>query len=571
MRLDQPLYVSLFFALTSSEFFSVMSVDLSLLTYMKKGMGVVGGLEEIFDEDINAAALLDTGKMPDNKPECLLLKSPDPDDKAKYGIYQSIVSLAKASGIDFDCMNEASRLVSHRKEKKKKFVYKASPYTVYHSVKEVMAQLKNVRGVERAQLKAQLLKLHSKPVSKEALVYFGQLFDRDAKVLLVERVTPFVILQGTGEGKDSRGDLVYGAVVRKEGSGVHEVVPHEHFVSLNAVTIRPEDGSGVAICGPMKGHYIVRLGSQFRRMRWIHESKIYLERYPTICITQMNGFLGDHQFKYQPLPVSQCVKYPQVIKDRYDASLERWKDANQAAAAPPNDSVGVGNEVADISKMEVAIDGVGRSDTRNLLSPLTTCNDFTLKPDGTTQNKAMDVCEEELIEMVDGKESSAAKSDNQTQVQGNCETAVVTTNPSLTNVNCSDNLQMGHFVSPESNKKRPLDDNHAKKDMHLMKATKVAKIPPSDSVCHVVGCEEKKKRGLWTCKNHSDHKKKICVEAGCSQKLVSFNRLCELHFYKWKFQREEAIKYGMATKDHFDVMLGLAHLYGEGENVITPV
>ena len=56
----------------------------------------------------------------------------------------------------------------------------------------------------------------------------------------------------------------------------------------------------------------------------------------------------------------------------------------QAPAAPPNDSVGVGNEVADISKMEVAIDGVGRSDTCNLPLPLTTCNNFTLKPDGTT-------------------------------------------------------------------------------------------------------------------------------------------------------------------------------------------
>ena len=89
-------------------------------------------------------------------------------------------------------------------------------------------------------------------VSKESFVYFGELFDCNAKVLLVERVTPFVILQGTGEGKDSRGDLVYGAVVRKEGSDIHEIVRHERFVLLSAVTICPKDGLGVAICGPMK-------------------------------------------------------------------------------------------------------------------------------------------------------------------------------------------------------------------------------------------------------------------------------------------------------------------------------
>ena len=110
-------------------------------------------------------------------------------------------------------------------------------------------------------------------MSKESLVYFGELFDCNAKVLLVEQVTPFVILQSTGEGKDSRGDLVYGAVVRKEGSGIHEVVPHERFVLLSVVTICPENGSGVTIYGPMKDHYMVRLGSPFHRMKWIHESE----------------------------------------------------------------------------------------------------------------------------------------------------------------------------------------------------------------------------------------------------------------------------------------------------------
>ena len=76
-----------FFVLTSPETSFVMSVDLSILTYMKKGqVGVDPEPKNLFNEDRNASALANTGKMLDNKPESLLLKSPDPEDRTKHGI-----------------------------------------------------------------------------------------------------------------------------------------------------------------------------------------------------------------------------------------------------------------------------------------------------------------------------------------------------------------------------------------------------------------------------------------------------------------------------------------------------
>ena len=83
------------------------------------------------------------------------------------------------------------------------------------------------------------------------------------------------------------------------------------------------------------------------------------------------------------MPVSKCVKYPQVIKNRYEASCERWKDDNQAAAAPPDNLGGEGNKVADLSKIEVNFEDECRSVPRSLLSPLTTYED-TLKLNGPT-------------------------------------------------------------------------------------------------------------------------------------------------------------------------------------------
>ena len=83
-----------------------MSLDLSILTYTKKGMvGVDPELKNLLGEDCNASkslldndcnarALAGTGKMLDNNVESLLLKSPDPENRTKYGIYQSIISLA---------------------------------------------------------------------------------------------------------------------------------------------------------------------------------------------------------------------------------------------------------------------------------------------------------------------------------------------------------------------------------------------------------------------------------------------------------------------------------------------
>ena len=77
-------------------------------------VGVDPELGNLFDEDRNTSALADTGKMLDNKPESLLLKSPDPEDRTKHGIYQSIISLAKACGIEFESVAKASPVASRQ-------------------------------------------------------------------------------------------------------------------------------------------------------------------------------------------------------------------------------------------------------------------------------------------------------------------------------------------------------------------------------------------------------------------------------------------------------------------------